>query len=150
MSGPDHAPDYTAAMKKRSEELGISSKVIWAGFSDDVAPRYRAADIYSLPSENEGLPNAMLEAMACGLPSIVTAISGTTDLISEGVEGRLVNPDAEEIAEALASYIKSPATAAKHGRAAREKVVARCSAEVVLDAHERLFRRIMAGGPAAE
>lgn len=148
--GPDHDPPYTAAIKARAAELGVADLVIWHGFTRDVAPLYRASDVYALPSSNEGMPNALLEAMASGLPSVATPISGITDLIRDGVTGRIAEANAEQIAEASAAYLRDETFARGHGEAARERIMARFSAYAVLDAHERLFRRVMTGGPAAE
>ncbi|MEX0776991.1 MAG: glycosyltransferase family 4 protein [Phycisphaeraceae bacterium] len=150
LAGPENDPPYTAQINDIRRNMGIDALVHWQGFTTDMAPLYRAADVFALPSLNEGMPNALMEAMASGLPSIATPISGTTDLIDDDVHGRLVPRDAALIADALAAYVSDPQVAARHGQASRQKVVDRFSTAAVLDAHERLFRRIMAGGPAAE
>lgn len=142
--GPDHDQAYTAQMKQRAAELQVESQVIWFGFTNDIAPLYRAADWFALPSENEGMPAALVEAMASGLPSVVTAISGMTDLVADGVHGIVIEPTAEQMAGALAEYFKNPGLAEKHGAAARHKVLERFSTAVVLEAYERLFHRMMA------
>lgn len=66
---------------------------IFPGRVDDVADYLRASDLFVLPSKREGLSNAMLEAMATGLPVVTTDISGAGDLIRDGVNGRLVAQD---------------------------------------------------------
>src|SRR5262249_196957 len=106
--GPDQAPQYTGRMKQRARELGVESQVIWFGFTQDIGPLFRASDFFGLPSANEGMPAALVEAMASGIPSIVTAISGTTDLVIDGQHGRIVAPDPAEIADGLAPYLKNP------------------------------------------
>ncbi|MCI0363143.1 MAG: glycosyltransferase family 4 protein [Phycisphaerales bacterium] len=145
MIGPDHQPQYTQHMKQRAGELKVDSQIIWFGFTEDIAPLLRAGDFFALPSANEGMPAALVEAMASGLPSIVTAISGNTDLVGDNVHGRIVQPDADDIAAALAVYLNDSALARRQGLAAREKVVAQFSTTVVLDEYERMFRRMMAG-----
>lgn len=148
--GPDQEPAYTAQMKQRARELGIEDLVIWFGFSADVAPIFRACDFFGLPSLSEGMPAALVEALATGLPSIVTAISGATDLVESGVNGCVVEPNAQHIADALAVYLRDPSVTAAHRAAAVNKVAGRFSASAVLSAYERMFRRIIAGGDAAE
>lgn len=148
--GPEQEPAYCAQMRVRAKELDIERQVIWFGFTKDIGPPFRAADCFALISSGEGMPAALVEAMASGLPSIVTAVSGTTDLISDGEDGRLVGPSASDVADAIATYLRDPAVTALHGGRARAKIVRGYSTTVVLDAYERLFRRIMAGGDAAE
>ncbi len=150
IAGPDHSPGYTALMKRRAEELGIASNVIWFGFTRDIAPLYRASDLFSLPSSNEGMAAALIEAMASGLPALVTPISGSADVVSDGENGRIISQDAAEIAAALSDYLTDDAVVRDHGSAASALARSRFSTEVVAAAHERLFRRVMAGGDAAE
>jgi len=148
--GPDQEPPYTERMKHRAREVGVESQVIWFGFTQDIGPLFRASDVIGLPSANEGMPAALVEAMASSIPSIVTAISGTTDLVIDGQHGRVVTADPAHIAEALAHYLKNPEAARLQGQVARDKVLRQYSTAVVLQAYERLFRRVMAGGDAAE
>ncbi len=148
--GPEHDPAYVAQMKALASSLGVESIVQWVGFTPDVSPFFQASDCFALPSSNEGMPAALAEAMATGIPSIVTAISGTIDLVTDGVEGRIVDPNASEITDVLVDYFKtSPKVARAHGQAARRKVEQRCSLPAVLDAYEQLFHRLLRGGDAA-
>lgn len=67
--------------------------VIFTGYVEDVAPYLNAADLFVLPSATGGLSNALLEAMACGLPVVATEVGGSPDLIENGFTGRLIQPD---------------------------------------------------------
>jgi glycosyltransferase involved in cell wall biosynthesis len=67
--------------------------VSFPGWVRDPRAWYRAADLFVLPSTGEGMPNALLEALACGLPVVATAIGGITELITDGVEGSLIPPN---------------------------------------------------------
>ncbi|MGH8643099.1 MAG: glycosyltransferase family 4 protein [Gammaproteobacteria bacterium] len=147
--GPEHDHSYTAMIKTRIKELSSGRHVKWVGFTTDIARMYQAADIYALPSSSEGMPNALLEAMACGLACIGTPISGTNDLITDGVNGRLVAADPSEMVIAIDDYLSSAELPKQHGRAARQTILDRYSAQAVLAAHEALFRRIMSGAVAA-
>ena len=102
------------------------------------------------PSTNEGMAAALIEAMASGLPPIVTPVSGSQDVVEDGVTGRLVQPVASAIADVLAEYMLNPEIADEQGRAAHSQVMQGYSNEYVFSAYERLFRRIMNGGSAAE
>jgi glycosyltransferase involved in cell wall biosynthesis len=115
-----------------------------------MAELYRAADIFALLSSNEGMPNAILEAMASGLPSVVTPIHGTTVLVRLGQEAITVEPTPSAVTAALAEYLRSPAAREQHGSAARARALSHFSARSVLERHMNLYRRVMNGQDAAE
>jgi glycosyltransferase involved in cell wall biosynthesis len=91
---------------------------------------------------------SLIEAMSSGLPPLVTAVSGSVDVVEDGVNGRLIEGDARHIADALALYIEDGATAKSHGDAARAAVLRSYSTDVVIAEYEGLFRRVAAGKPA--
>ena len=74
-------------LKEKAKELGIEKKVIFAGYRNDLFDIYRACDICAFPSLQEGLPVALLEAMATGLPVVCSDIRGNNELIDEGKGG---------------------------------------------------------------
>jgi glycosyltransferase involved in cell wall biosynthesis len=81
-----------------------------------------ASDVFVLPSHIEGMPMAMLEAMASGLPLIVTPVGGIPDVVTDGVEGQLIPPgDVPQLALALSSMINDPARRWELGQHARER-----------------------------
>lgn len=78
--------------KELSRQYKIEEQVILTGYRTDVADFYKAADVFVFPSIREGLPVAVMEAMASGLPVITTRIRGSSDLVTEGENGLLVQP----------------------------------------------------------
>lgn len=150
LAGPIKDATYGAAMQNLARDLNVADQVSWQGFVDDTASAYQGADIFSLPSANEGMPNALLEAIASGLPAVVTPIPGSTDLVRDGIEAIYVTPDAASLTDALASYIRSASLRQEHGHAARARALALFSARHVLERHLGLYRRVMAGKDAAE
>lgn len=90
--------------KELSSRYGLEKQVILTGYRTDVADFYKAADVFAFPSFREGLPVAVMEAMASGLPVIATKIRGSKDLIEESINGMLLEPtDVEGFAKAIVS-----------------------------------------------
>lgn len=143
LAGPGGEPEYNQLLDRTIREGGVEDAIILHGFTPKPAELYRASDFFCLPSRSEGMPNAVLEAAASGLPTLVTDISGSRDVVRDGVTGRLVEPEGASIAEAVRHYLDHPTEARTHGQAARELAVTRFGTPVVLDQHEALFRRIM-------
>ncbi|MBN1163590.1 MAG: glycosyltransferase, partial [Candidatus Krumholzibacteriota bacterium] len=100
-----------------AETLGLSGRVRFLGPVDDVLALYRAADIFVLPSREEGLSNSLLEAMSCGLPVVATRISGSAQLVADGVSGILVPPgDPSGLASALERILAGRGNLGKEAR----------------------------------
>ncbi len=124
----------------QAESLGISDRVDWHGQVRNVYEYYDSADIFVLPSRYEGMPNALLEAMSCGLPAIVSDASpGPLEYVKHGVTG-LVAPvdDAPALAAAIERLIDDPPLRCRLGIAARERV-AECSLASVIRVWEEVL-----------
>ncbi len=106
--------------------------VIFAGAIDDVSPYLQASDLFVLPSIAEGLSVAMLEAMSCGLPALVTNVGGASDVISHGTNGWLIPPDEPDtLTQSLMKLLGNETLRNKLGIAARKTVEANYSLEAV-------------------
>jgi len=106
-----------------ADELRLTDQVRFLGQCGDVQSLYAAADLFVLPSRFEGLPLALLEAMAAGLPVVGTCVCGTEEAVLDGVTGRLVpGGDSEALAEAIVEALSDPAKAARWGDAGRRRV----------------------------
>jgi len=131
--------------KREAVRLGVADHVDLCGWVD---PQRREAllaraDIFVLPSRNEGLPMSVLEAMARGLPVIATPVGGLPELIEDGANGLLVPPgDPEALARAILELASDPERRAALGRAARATVLARHSAAVVLPVLEDVYAAV--------
>ena len=110
------------------------------GARHDVPALLSAFDLFALSSTTEGLPLAVPEAMAAGLPVVATAVGGLPSVLREGITGLLV-PAGDEAAlgRALGALIADPARRERLGRAARDDAAARFSLARVVDAYEALY-----------
>ncbi|HEX9094368.1 MAG TPA: glycosyltransferase, partial [Coriobacteriia bacterium] len=101
-----------AELEVRAGELGVREAVTFTGrlSQADVALAMAAADVFVLPSLNEGLSVALLEAMACGTPCVASSVGGVPEVLDDPACGRLVPPDD---AEALAAGIQEVLAAGK-------------------------------------
>jgi sugar transferase (PEP-CTERM/EpsH1 system associated) len=107
---------------------GASARAWLPGARTDTAQLLRAMDLFVLPSLVEDRANAILEAMASGLPVVATAVGGNAELVHPGFTGILVPPmSADMLAAAVSDYCRIPEMAARHGARARSQVIARHS-----------------------
>ena len=112
-SGPQEA-----ALREMAGE-----RVIFGGFVPDPCLFYQACDLFVLPSLTEGLSNAMLEAMACGLPLVATRVGAAEELNRQGKNGRLVTPGSpQELAQALDACLSDPRECRRMGANGRQFV----------------------------
>ncbi len=119
--------------------------VRWGGRVDDVAPYLQAADIFVLPSAGEGLSNALLEAMACGLPVVATAVGGAPDVIAHGDSGLLVpTADPAALTDAILSLLADAGRREALGRRARAIVVADFALPAIATRLRALYDRVRA------
>ncbi|MDQ8021878.1 MAG: TIGR03088 family PEP-CTERM/XrtA system glycosyltransferase [Moraxellaceae bacterium] len=125
----------------RSE--GVADKLWLTGERSDVPQLMQAMDCFTLPSLGEGISNTVLEAMACGLPVVASAVGGNPELVREGGTGALVpaaQPDA--LAAALLAYVRDPALARAHGRAGRARIDAEFSLTGMVARYDRLYQQL--------
>lgn len=123
-----------------------SAAIRFYGALTDTRPFLAAADAFVLPSLSEGMPIALLEAMAAGLPAVATDVDGSHDLLSSEDLGVLVpSDDVSALACALERLQRAPRWAAEMGHHARQHVIDCYSAEAMVKAHEQLYRSLGAG-----
>ncbi len=110
-------------LSEQALALGLSSHVFFEGFQEDVRPYLQAADAFVLTSRKEGLPLAILEAMASGLPCIVTNVGGNAEAIIHMVNGLVVSPGSvNEVANAISYLATHPHERLEMSRMARSRV----------------------------
>jgi len=130
------------ALVEQARRSGVADRILFAGFQDP-APWLAAADLFVLPSITEGMPNAILEAMAWARPVVATRVGGVPELVEEGTTGLLVPPgDAAALATALSELLEDPVRRARLGQAGRARVAERFSIERLVEATEDVYARL--------
>jgi glycosyltransferase involved in cell wall biosynthesis len=137
IAGDGPRRDELEALARR---LGIDRRVRFLGHCEDVPDLLASSDLFVLPSRSEAFPNAVLEAMAAGLPVIATRVGGIVELIEHQRTGVLVPPDdPRALGFALLDLIQWRSHAIELGQAARTVVEQRYSFEQMVAAFERLY-----------
>lgn len=133
------------AIRDRARDAGVLDRLHFVGSRSDVPAVLADADAFVLPSLWEGLPMALLEAMAAGLPIVATSVAGTRQVLEDGRHGLLVPPgDATSLAAALDHIVRDADLRARLGSAAREHVAAQFSVQAQARRHADLYR-VMSG-----
>ena len=108
---------------EQARTLGLFQNVFFVGFQPDVRPYLRAADAFILTSYKEGLPFSVLEAMASGLPCIVTDVGGNGEAVADHVNGLVIQPGSvEEVVQAVTYLLTHPQEREQMSRASRARV----------------------------
>jgi glycosyltransferase involved in cell wall biosynthesis len=130
-----------ANLRAQVAALGIEAQVRMPGNQDDVVPWLQALDAFALPSyANEGVPQAIMQAMACGVPVVSTAVGAIGELVRDGDTGLVVAPqDAAALGAALARFEDDPALRARLARRGREHVHAHFARRRMLEHMEAVF-----------
>ncbi len=120
---------------------GLGNRVQMVGQQDNAELWLQAFDVFCLPSyANEGVPQAVLQAMLTGLPIVTTPVGSITEAVTDEVTGLIVPPERpHELAAALRRLIGDPVLAARLGAAARAEALRRFGLEAMLDGMERVF-----------
>jgi glycosyltransferase involved in cell wall biosynthesis len=129
----------------------LSEHVRLAGARSDVPEILKIADLFVFPSRTEGLPNALLEAMAAGLPIAATDVPGCRDLIAHERTG-LLTPygDIDALGRAMARLLSQPSLARRLGETAAAEAASRWTLEQSLDGYAALYTEALSSGPATE
>ncbi|MGA2098544.1 MAG: glycosyltransferase [Candidatus Acidiferrum sp.] len=130
--GGFHDKAYVRELTQLAQELGVLDNIRLAGAFDDVVSALKSSDLFCLLSRTEGFSNALVEAMACGLPVVATRVGGAEEVIRDGHNGFLVNSeDADTAAQRILDFLRNRDLARKAGAEARETVRSKFTAEIM-------------------
>jgi glycosyltransferase involved in cell wall biosynthesis len=131
--GRNSEPAHFQEIQERIVALGIEKNVRFLGESEDIFPFLKMSEVFFLPSRSEGFSNALIEAMACGLPCVATRVGGNSEAMEDGRSGYLVESEnADASAERILMLLRNPAEAARMGAAGKEIVESKFTADVMM------------------
>ena len=133
-----------AEFENQTESAGVKQSVLFLGRRSDVPQILGACDIAVLPSLAEGLPNAVLEYLAAGLPVVATALGGNLEVIQDGVSGVLIPPhDSVALAAVLVRLLDDPDLASRLAKAGYEHVTSSFSFDRLVAETDQLYTRLL-------
>lgn len=137
--GPQHD-----ALKQHIHDAGLDARILMPGNQRDVLPWLQAMDIFVLPSyANEGVPQAIVQAMLVGLPIVTTSVGSIPEAVRDGENGLLVHPqDSTDIVAALDRLLRDAALRLRLGEQGRRFALAHFGLEAMLDKMEAVFRKV--------
>jgi glycosyltransferase involved in cell wall biosynthesis len=131
-------------VQESAERLRGKISVHLTGQVPDIAPYFRCADVFVLPSRAEGMPNVLLEAMAAGLACVATNVGGVPDIVVHGVDGVIVPyGDERALREALIALAGNVQRRRRLGANARKKVLSGFDSTILIRQYEDLFARVL-------
>jgi glycosyltransferase involved in cell wall biosynthesis len=135
---------YLLSLQEKVKDLELSPHIFFVGFYEDVPQILRCLDIFSLPSLTEGFNRSLLEAMACGLPAVTTAVGGNVEIVQDGVNGLLVPPsNPGALASAITELLKDKEKARKMGLEGKLLVEENFSIDINVRKIEKLYLQIL-------
>jgi glycosyltransferase involved in cell wall biosynthesis len=133
IAGSLYERDYSKEVQDLIHSLGLEKNIKMLGFVEDPVPLLKMSSAFCLLSRSEGFCNALLEAMACGVPSVVTRVGGNPEAITNDQNGFLVpTEDDQAAAERILFLLRNPERATQIGTAARTAVHSQFSAETMI------------------
>jgi len=133
-----------AEIKAQAQDLGIAHQVVFTGFRVDAPRLMAAADLFVLPSQYEGLPISLLEAMALGRPVVASSVGGVPEVITDGVEGLLVQPlNPRQLAEKMLTVLHTPELQARFSQNGPRRVQEQFGVQRMIAATEALYSQLL-------
>jgi N-acetyl-alpha-D-glucosaminyl L-malate synthase BshA len=138
-----------ARIEERVRELGLEAAVTWLGECERIEPHLWSSDLLLQPSEQESFGLAALEAMACSLPVVGTAVGGLRELVRSGETGLLYPVgDVAGMAEGVLALLRDPERRRRYGHAGRRRALEDFDSARAVDAYREVYARAIATRPA--
>lgn len=144
LAGSDEGTE--GAARALARQLGIAERTHFLGFRRDAAAVLAALDVLVMPSRQEGLPVALLEAMALGRPVVATRVGGIPQVVTDGADGLLVPAgDEDALVAAVRRVLDDPQLATQLGARARHTVAERFGLPAMVAAYQALYAELAPG-----
>ncbi|MFH1263190.1 MAG: glycosyltransferase [Pseudomonadota bacterium] len=135
--------EMRSALEAEARRVGLEGRVKLPGYRSDAPRLFSAFDLFVLSSKSEGLPLALLEAMAAGRPCVATAVGGIPEVITDGENGRLVPPESPVgFARVMRQLLADPENAGRMGERGRWTVAERFSEKQMVEKYLELYREL--------
>ncbi|MCU0515187.1 MAG: glycosyltransferase family 4 protein [Anaerolineae bacterium] len=144
-SGAHQPDDVEAALRAQVAALGLQAQVTFAGLVTRIDLYLQAADAFVFPTEKEGMPNVVLEAMAAGLPIVASRASGVVEVVDDTTAWLPPVGDVAAWVAALHALLAQPDQAAARAAAARHRAVTRFSLAAMAERYQALYRQLRPG-----
>lgn len=136
------------ALQRQAEHLGIAHRVHFLGYRDDIPDLLAVADLLILPSQWEGMPNVLLEAMASRLPVVATRAAGVIELLGPLAEQQTVQQgDHHALVETIVRIVQHPELARQYGQANHQRMAQHFSLRQMIENYRRLYQQATAKTP---
>ncbi len=136
-----------SSLKQKAENLNLNKNIEWVGEQNNIPALLAQTDIGILCSHEEGFSNSILEAMACGLPMIVTDVGGNTDAVIDNENGFVVPAKSpEKLAEAILMLANNSELRTKMGKANRLRIEDKFSLERCVENYKLLYQEVLSNG----
>jgi glycosyltransferase involved in cell wall biosynthesis len=138
---------WKPTLEHQARMLGITDRLSFAGMRTDIPDLLGTSDLFCLPSRTEGLGIAVIEAMAMGLPAVVSRVGGLPEVVEDGVTGALVPPgDHGALAEAIAAILGDARRATQMGAAGRDRASLCFDSRAMVKATQDVYEAITSSG----
>ncbi len=136
--------DREAAMREQIDRLGLGDAVVFCGFQANPWKYIARADVFALTSRYEGFGNVLVEAMACGVPVVATTSPGTREIVTDGVDGLLVDRHEPDAVAASLERVLTDGVLRQRLAAATRASAARFALPTIAAAYDSLLREVLA------
>ena len=138
------------AVDSAVRSAGLQSRILLAGGRSDIPDLLSALDLFVTTSDTEGLPNAVMEAMAAGVPVVATRVGGTHEVVSDGVTGLLVPPGRlEPLLDAVRPLIRDAAARRRFGEAGRARIASEFGVARMIEGTRAVYDAVLASAGGA-